>query len=60
MQPNSFDVLNEIDEYVEGMDRGCPEEPTNLQEEVTKGGVCLMFCMRGWIFTIFQSLDPIT
>ncbi|XP_010324948.1 uncharacterized protein [Solanum lycopersicum] len=35
MQPNSFDVRNKIDEVVEGMDRGCQEKPTNLQEGVT-------------------------
>ncbi|KAH0764604.1 hypothetical protein KY285_000475 [Solanum tuberosum] len=36
---NSFNILFDIaDEVERGMDGGCQEKPTNLQERVTKGG----------------------
>ena len=38
MQHNSFVVLNENDEVIRGIEGGCQEEPTNIQEEGTKGG----------------------
>lgn len=41
-----------------GMDGGCKENHTNLQEGVTKGGIGLMFFMRGYTLTISQTLEP--
>lgn len=59
MQRNSFDVLNEKDKVVGGMDGGYQEEPTNLREQLTKGGSLPMFCIKGCTQTIVHTLDPL-
>lgn len=59
IQPNTFDVLNKIDEVVGGIDGGCQEETTNLQEGVTKVGSLPQVCMQGWTQTIVHTLEPL-
>lgn len=50
MQPYSNNLpknANEIVEFEGGMEGGCQFRLTNLQEGMTKEGICLIFCMRG-------------
>lgn len=58
--PNIIDVDGGFtNEVIEGIDGGCKKKTNNLQEGVKNGGFCLMFCMRGCILTIVQTLEPI-
>lgn len=58
-QPQPLDsIILAENEVLGGMDGGCQEETTNLQEGVSNGGNCLMFCMRKWL-TLGLTLEPL-
>lgn len=46
------------DEVSGGMDGGCKDIATNLQDGATKGGISVMLCMRDCILTLVQMIEP--
>lgn len=52
IQLNSFNVLKVNDEVTRGMEGGCQDKLTNMQERGTKGGNFPHVMHGGWIMTI--------